>query len=556
MVRSGRRRGGGASAQSRVTNYRQLRNPFPAVPVVSEDRVEAIHQTALRVLEDLGIKVLLPEARALLKAGGAQVDEATEMVFLGRDMVEAALASAPRSFCLHGGAPERDLQMELGTLSFQSGAGAPNVTDLLRGRRPGVLSDVVELTKLVQHFDAIQMLSPGVEPQDIDISLRHYAFTRTQLAHSDKIPFVFSRGTPQALDCFEMLRDFRGLSDEDFLTQPHCYTIINTNSPRQIDIPMAQGLIDFARHGQPSIVTPFCLMGAMAPVTVAGAVTLSHAEAMAAITLTQLARPGSPVMYGAFASNVDMKSGAPAFGTPEQVKASLLSGQMARHVGLPWRNAAGCAANINDVQAAHETQMSLWGAVLAGATVVIHAAGWIEGGLSVSMEKLVSDMEAVQVIAELCNGTPATEADIAFDALAEVQPGGHFFGCSHTMERYATAFYEPIVADWSNFGTWTENGARDANARATDLWQRIVHDDRPPATATPDRVAALDTFIARRREAGGGCTGQLIPRHGPPPPLGFPDDSHDPPADRGPKYRAYQGNAGRLAQCRPRYPDQ
>lgn len=502
-LRRGRRRGGDASAPARETSYRQLRNPFPAVPVVSEDRVAAIHQTALRVLEELGIKVLLPEARALFRAGGARVDEASEMVFIGRDMVEAAVASAPRSFRLHGGTPDRDLQMELGTLSFQSGAGAPNVTDLKRGRRPGALSDVVELTKLVQHFDAIQMLSPGVEPQDVDISCRHYAFTRTQLAHSDKIPFVFSRGTPQALDCFEMLRDFRGLSDAQFLTRPHCYTIINTNSPRQIDIPMAQGLIDFARHGQVSIVTPFCLMGAMAPVTVAGAVTLSHAEALAAITLTQLARSGAPVLYGAFASNVDMKSGAPAFGTPEQVKASLLSGQMARHLGLPWRNAAGCAANINDAQAAHETQMSLWGAVLAGATVVIHAAGWIEGGLSVSMEKLVTDMEAVQVIAELCSVTPAEESDIAWDALAEVQPGGHFFGCAHTMERYATAFYEPLVADWSNFGTWTERGARDANMRASDLWQEIVAGHQPPACATPDRIAALDTFIARRMAEGG-----------------------------------------------------
>jgi trimethylamine--corrinoid protein Co-methyltransferase len=158
---------------------------------------------------------------------------------------------------------------------------------------------------------------------------------------------------------------------------------------------------------------------------------------------------------------------------------------------------------VNDAQAAHETQMSLWGAVLAGATVVIHAAGWIEGGLSVSMEKLITDMEAVQVIAELCSGTPADEADIAWDALAEVQPGGHFFGCAHTMERYATAFYEPLVADWSNFGTWTERGSRDANMRATDLWQQIVADHRPPANATADRVSALDDFIARRTAEGG-----------------------------------------------------
>lgn len=499
-ARRRRRRGlqDAGSAPARKVYYHRLRNPFAPQAAFSEDRIAAIHDTALRVLEELGVRVLLPEARRIYADAGARVDEDSQMVFLGRDIVEAAIAAAPRAFTLYGAVPGRDLQMELGTLAFQSGAGAPNTTDLRRGRRPGNLRDVIELTKIVQHFDAIQMLSPGVEPQDIEAHLRHYAFTRAQLTLSDKIPFIFSRGTPQVMDCFEMLRDFRGLSDADFQARPHCYTIINTNSPRQIDIPMAQGLIDFARHGQPSIVTPFCLMGAMAPVTVAGALTLSHAEALAAVALTQLARPGAPVLYGAFASNVDMKSGAPAFGTPEQVKASLGSGQLARLLGLPWRNAAGCAANTNDAQAAHETEISTWGALLSGATVVIHAAGWIEGGLTVSYEKLITDMEMVQVMAELCAETSAGDADIAFEALKEVQPGGHFFGCAHTMERYATAFYEPLVADWSNFGTWTERGAKDASTRATTIWERIVDEHEAPASVRPDRVAALDDFIARR----------------------------------------------------------
>jgi trimethylamine--corrinoid protein Co-methyltransferase len=219
------------------------------------------------------------------------------------------------------------------------------------------------------------MLPPLIEPQDIENHVRHYAVIESELTLSDKFPFVFSRGTPQVEDCFEMIRAFRGVSDAEFAAAPYCYTIVNTNSPRQLDVPMAQGLIDFARAGQMSIVTPFCLMGAMAPVTVAGALTLSHAEALAAITLTQLTRPGAPVCYGAFASNVDMKSGAPAFGTPEQVKANLGAGQLARLVGLPWRSAAGCAANVNDAQAAHETQMSAWSAILAGATVMIHGQG-------------------------------------------------------------------------------------------------------------------------------------------------------------------------------------
>lgn len=492
-----------AAPAIRAVNYRQLRNPFTPQSVFSEDEIAKLHDSAMRVLEELGIKVLLPEARAFFKAAGAKVDEPEQMVYLGREIVEDAVARAPRSFALQGAIPERDLQMELGTLAFQTGAGAPNVTDLKRGRRPGAMRDVEELTKLVQRFDAIQMLSPGVEPQDIPAHLRHYAFTRVQLAESDKIPFIYSRGTGQVMDGLEMLADFRGLSDDALRAKPHTYTIINTNSPRQIDIPMAQGLIDFARHGQPSVVTPFCLMGAMAPVTVAGALVLSHAEALAAITLTQLANPGAPVLYGSFSSNVDMKSGAPAFGTPEQVKASLGTGQLARMLGLPWRNAAGCAANINDAQAAHETEISAWGAFMAGATVMIHAAGWLEGGLSVSYEKLITDMEMVQVMAELCHETTGGEAEMAFEALREVQPGGHFFGCAHTMDRYSTAFYQPLIADWSNFGTWTERGAQDASTRATAMWEQIIADHKRPASVTDDRIGALDGFIAKRTAEGG-----------------------------------------------------
>ncbi|MEL6643255.1 MAG: trimethylamine methyltransferase family protein [Pseudomonadota bacterium] len=504
-VRRGRRKGSrpDAGGGQRVVDYRTLRNPFPPVPVFSEDQVVAMHKTALRVLEELGVKVLLPEARAIFASCGAR-EGTEEMVFIGREMVEAALAKAPRRFTLRAGARDRDLTLELGRLAIQPGAGAPHATDRNKGRRPGTDEDFRDLLKLTQHFDVLHMLPPLVEPQDIPMHLRHYAMTEAMLTLSDKFPFVFSRGTPQVQDCFEMIRDFRGVSDAEFAAAPHCYTIINTNSPRQIDIPMAQGLIDFARAGQMAIVTPFCLMGAMAPATVAGALTLSHAEALAAITLTQLTNPGAPVCYGAFASNVDMKSGAPAFGTPEQVKANLGAGQLARLLGLPWRCAAGCAANLGDAQAAHETQMSAWSAILAGSTVMLHGAGWLEGGLTVGYEKFITDIEMLQTFAELCAETPADADAIGFEALAEVQPGGHFFGASHTMERYQSAFYEPLVADWSNFGTWTENGAQDATTRATAIWQGILADFTPPKM-DGDRVAGLRDFIAKRTAAGGAA---------------------------------------------------
>lgn len=490
----------GPRPSARVTNYGQLRNPFPPMNVFSADRIEAMHEAALDVLERLGMKVLLPEARKIFAAAGAIVKD--EMVLIGRDIVMAAIASAPTRIEGRAGAVHRDIVLELGSLVFQPGAGAPHATDEVRGRRPGCARDFKELIQLTHHFDVFQMLPPVVEPQDVAPNVRHYFTLETQLTDSDKFPFIFSRGTPQVMESFEMLRDFRGLSDEEFASKPRCYTIINTNSPRTLDIPMAQGLIDFARAGQISIITPFTLMGAMAPITVAGAITLSHAEAMAALVLTQLTKPGAPVCYGTFTSNVDMKSGAPAFGTPSHFQASLAAGQLARFIGLPWRSAAGSASNINDVQAANENQFGLWGCLMAGATVVIHSAGWIEGGLSVSYEKLVTDAEVLNMVAELCAGAQAGDAEIGLDAIEETTPSGHFFAAAQTMARYETEFYEPIVHDYANFGTWTERGAKDASTRARDVWQGILANPQGPA-CDHDRIDTLQADIARRTERGG-----------------------------------------------------
>lgn len=502
--RGRRRRGRGDVAVSeplRKVDYHNLRNPFPPMEVFSTDQIAAMHETGLRTLEDLGMKVLLPEAVEIYRKGGAIVKG--DMVYIGRDMVMTALATAPKSIHGRAGVREKDLTFELGTLMFQPGAGAPHATDLERGRRPGSKRDYVEYTQLNEHFDVFQMLSPSVEPQDVATNVRHYFTTKTQLTKSRKFPFVYSRGTPQVMDCFEMLRDFRGVSDNEFSANPHCYTIINTNSPRTLDIPMAQGLIDFAKLGQMSIVTPFTLMGAMAPITVAGAVTLSHAEALAAITLTQLVRPGAPICYGTFTSNVDMKSGAPAFGTPAHFQASIAAGQMARFTGLPWRSAAGSASNLNDVQAANENQMGLWGCLMAGATVIIHAAGWLEGGLSVSYEKIITDVEVLNMVAELCAKKQAGVDEIGFDnALTHVDPSGHFFAAPQTMDRYNTEFYEPIVHDYANFGTWTDRGRQDANTRATAVWKNIIATAKAPAI-DETRVEALNSFVAKRTAEGG-----------------------------------------------------
>lgn len=501
--RAARRRGRPvAPAASRSARYRNLRNPFVPQTVFSEDEIAAIHETSLRVLEELGIKVLLPEARRLFAKAGALVDEETSMVRIGREIVTAHLAAAPLSIAAKAGAPERDLTFETGTLAFIAGSGTPNVTDIERGRRAGSLADFETITKLVQCFDVLHCQAPYTEAQDVPVQLRHYAFMRAQLTLSDKFPFIYARGTPQVADSFEMIRLAHGLSEAEFAAAAYCYTVINTNSPRQLDIPMAQGIIDFARAGQISVITPFCLAGAMAPITVAGALTLQHAEALAGITLAQIVRVGAPVIYGSFSSNVDMKSGAPAFGTPEHFKATLGSGQLARFLGLPWRAGGGSAGNVADAQAANETQMGLWGSVLAGVTVLIHCAGWLEGGLSFSYEKMITDLEVLQSIAELCARTPADADAIGFDAIAEVLPGGHFFSTAQTMARYRDAFYEPLVADLSNFGNWTEAGSKTATERAQGVWRKILAEYQPPARSG-EIAAALEPFVARRTSEGG-----------------------------------------------------
>ena len=462
----------------------------------------SIHENALKVLETLGIKVLLPEARALYARAGALVDDGTEIVRLGRDIVAATLESCPRSFEGFGGDPGRTVEFAAGSLVFIGGSSCPNVSDLERGRRPGALTDFTDLIKLSQHFDVLHVLGNHTEPQDVPVHLRHYAMMRAQLTLSDKMPIVMARGTAQVEDSFAMIRLARGQSEEDFRKRVHTYTIINSNSPRVLDRSMAQGIIDFARHGQPVVMTPFCLAGAMAPITIGGALTLQHAEALAGIALAQLACRGAPLLYGSFLSNVDMKSGSPAFGTPTHLQATLGAGQLARFIGLPWRAGGGTAGNVVDAQAALETQFSLWATVLAGANVCLHATGWLEGGLTNSYEKTIVDVEMLQMLAELCVPPEADEDALGYGAISEVAPGGHFFSAAHTMARYRTAFYEPMIADWSNFGTWTERGSLTATDRAHAKWKQVLAEFiAPPAAAAC--AEALDELIARRTAEGG-----------------------------------------------------
>ncbi len=503
--KSRRHHGVADTSHRRAVDYRHLKNPLLHQPAFSDDRVAAIHETALRVVEELGIRVLNDEARALYRGAGAEVDETTQMVRIDRGLVADALASAPGEFTLHGAAPEFDVTLGGEHIAFVSVGGAPHVSDLDRGKRPGTLEDTRNIIRLSEYFDVIHLQSPNVEPQDVPVHLRHYATTESQLTLSHKPPFIFSRGSAQVADAFAMMRIAHGVNQAEFEARPCCYTVINTNSPRQLDVPMCQGIIDFARAGQMSVITPFTLAGAMAPVTMPGALVLQHAEALAGITLAQVVRPGVPVMYGSFTSNVDMKSGSPAFGTPEFVRAAFGAGQLARHIGLPWRGSAATASNAPDEQAVYEFLMSAWGSVLGGVHMMIHAAGWLEGGLTGSLEKYILDIEMLQTFAEIFVPLASDDPELAFDAIASVDPGGHFFGCEHTMQRYQTAFYEPLVSDWSNFGQWSENGSLTATQRANGIWKRILRDFEPPPFDAARREA-LDAFVERRSAEGGAPT--------------------------------------------------
>ena len=505
--RSNSRRRGPATetpevAVDRSRMYRHLENPFEPLRVFSDDQIGALHEAALITLERHGMKVLSANARKIYAAGGADVDEGTQVVRINRALVAKSLASTPRSFTLHSVNPDHHVPQGGRHVAFAPTSGPPNIMDTAGGRRAGTLEDFANLIKLCQSFEVIHVLGGAVEPQDIPVHVRHLEMTRTQLMLSDKIPLVFSRGHQQIIDNFELIRLAHGITAEQFRGRPCTYTIINTNSPLQLDIPMADGIVDFATAGQVLIITPFTLAGAMAPVTVAGALTLAHAEALAGLTLAQIVRPGAPIIYGSFTSNVDMKSGSPAFGTPEYVKASFGAGQLARHLGLPWRSSNATASNSPDAQSAYEAQMSLWGALMGGCNFMLHAAGWLESGLSTSYEKFILDIEMLQMFAEVFQPVGATAADIALEAVAEVGYGGHFFGCAHTMERYRTAFYTPLVSDWRNYGTWFNDGAKSATERAHGIWQStLARYSAPPRDAAI--VEALDAYVARRTDEGG-----------------------------------------------------
>ena len=483
-----------------VLPFRNVVNPLPPIEVLSADQIEAIHRASLRVLAESGMRVLDAATRERLRAAGATVDEATMTVRYDPAMVEAYVAKAPSGFTLRARNPEKSLKVGGSNVNFDMVGGPSFTSDLDKGRRAGTYAEMCDFLRIGHSLNIIHVTSPGpFAPLDLPVGHRHLDQYYAAATLSDKIWSCSLLGGFRARDALEMTAIVHGIGLDDLPEQPRVFGNINTNSPRQLDVSMAEGLTELATHGQPVVITPFTLLGAMAPVTLAGALTLQNAEALSGVVLTQVINPGTPVVYGGFTSNVDMKSGAPAFGTPEYAKAAQAGGQLARRYGLPYRSSNTNASNAVDAQAAYESEMSLWGAVMGHANLIFHSAGWLEGGLVGSFEKLIIDAELLQMMAEYLVPVTVDEDNLAVEAIAGIDPGGHFFGSPHTLERYETAFYAPIVSDWRNFETWQETGSLSAAQRANAIWKQLLDDYEQPAI-DPGVDDALKAHIAKRKE--------------------------------------------------------
>ncbi len=509
-----RRRAGGRAAHAERAGHaaidqmpwRQPINPDRPTEPLDEDGVQAIHKGAMRILSELGIEILNPEAVAILKQAGCKVDG--ENVRFDEDFVMEMIGHAPADFTITPRNPAHQVTLGGRHMAFVNVSSPPNAWDLERGKRPGDFETFREFMKLTQYFNCIHVAGGyPVEPIDIHASERHLDCGYEKLVLTDKVIHAYSLGAERVEDVIEMVRLAGGLAQDAFDASPHMYTNINSVSPLKHDYPMLDGAMRCARRGQAVVVTPFTLAGAMAPVTMSGAVALSLAEGLSALALLQYIRPGCPVAIGTFTSNVDMKSGAPAFGTPEYMRATQMTGQLARFYGLPLRSSGVCAANVPDGQAMWETSNSLWAAVQSGSNLVYHAAGWLEGGLIASPEKFVMDCEVLQMIQRYCDEQVWATGpdDIAFDAIKEVGAGGHFFGCQHTQERYANAFYAPIASDWRNFEAWQMAGSLWTAERAHRIFKAILAEYQPPPMDDTHHGALYD-FVQRRKAEGGAPT--------------------------------------------------
>jgi trimethylamine---corrinoid protein Co-methyltransferase len=450
--------------------WRRIANPFAPVEVLNPEQLEHVHDASMRILEAIGLEILNAEALDIIAAHGGEVDWPGKRARLDRGLVLEQVAKAPGRFTLHARNPARDLRIGGEEINFCLTAGPPNCADLDRGRRPGNMTDLTSFIKLAQSLNILHgLVGFPVAPIDVPVSVRHLDGHYLHATLTDKIWGPSCIGSERALDGIEINRLSRGLDEAAMRREAGLASVVNTNSPLRADGPMLDGLMAMARWGQCVIVTPFTLAGAMSPITLAGALAQQNAEALGVIAFLQMVAPGAPCIYGGFTSNVDMRTGAPAFGTPEFARAALAGGQLARRYGLPYRSSNCCSANAPDAQAAYESEMAIWGSVLGRANYLLHGAGWLEGGLVASFEKTILDAEMLQDMA----------------AILDPLPGGE----------------DPARLDWRG-GRLRGKDDEAAEWRANRVWKRLLAAFEPPSLEKARREA-IEDYIARRKREGG-----------------------------------------------------
>ena len=503
-------RRGRAKVTREVTNftqapYRQKKNPFQPMNIFSEDEIESIHEASLKVLCDTGIDIQSPRALEVLKRGGAAVDSDGKRVRFEPGFIMEKIESTPSEFTLHGRNKERHVHVGGQSIINTMVSSAPNVSDLERGRILGNFEDYTNLIKLGEMLNTVHAFGGyPVEPCDLDVSVRHLQAVSAAVRLSTKPLFGYAIGSERMLDAIEIIRIGRGINEDTLLKEPSITTVVNANSPLVYDKALLEGAIEMAEHNQPVIYTPFTLAGAMAPITVAGALVQQNAEALAGLAFHQCVKPGAPAMYGSFTSNVDMKSGSPAFGTPEYTQATIASGQLARKYKIPLRASNANASNAPDEQSVYESQMSLWACLLGQVNFILHGHGWIEGGLCASYEKVILDAEMNQMMEAFLQPAIVNKDTLGVEAIAEVGPANHFFAAQQTLERYETEHYNPMLSDWRNFESWRDAGSETATQRANKIWKQLLEEYEEPKLK-PEVEEELSAFVDNRVSEGGAA---------------------------------------------------
>ncbi|MGZ8438907.1 MAG: trimethylamine methyltransferase family protein [Candidatus Limnocylindrales bacterium] len=466
--------------------------------VLDEEGLSLLEQNADTILQEVGIEFRGdPDALRLLREAGADVTG--ELVRFPRGMCRRVVqASAPRIFTQHARNPARAVKIGDPYTVLAPNYGSPFVRDLDTGRRYGTIEDFRNLVKLTYMSPYLHHSGGTVcEPVDVPVNKRHLDMVYAHMRWSDK-PFMGSVTHPsRAADTVEMARILFGtgyLEDHTVIL-----SLINANSPLVWDSVMLGAARAYAEANQATLLTPFILAGAMAPVTAAGVCAQTLAEALGGMTFAQLVRPGAPVVLGSFASSMSMQSGAPTFGTPEPALVLYVMAALARRLGVPFRSGGAlCASKVADAQAAYESAATLQPTILAGVNFVLHAAGWLEGGLAVGYEKFILDADQCGMMAVFVNGVDMSENGQALDAILANPPGQHYLGNAHTLANFERAFYRSDVADNNSFEQWQEDGSLDAAQRANTIWKRMLAEyEAPPIDPATDE--ALLDFIARRK---------------------------------------------------------